>query len=60
MKDPILVAEGYALAKLMHKAANGVRIQSASLSMRIHIPLQILFAELEYQNQFRFCMNNVV
>jgi len=48
------------LQELKHEAANGVRIECPTIPMLIHVLLQILLTVLEYKNQLRFGVNDVV
>lgn len=60
MKDPILVAERSALQQLVHETPDGDRVQGATISMGIHILLQIAITELEDEDKLGLGVNNVV
>ena len=60
MEDSVFVAEGCALQKLVHEAAHGCRVKSATFAMRIHVLLEIPVAVLEDENQLGLGVDNVI
>lgn len=60
VEDPVFMAEGGALEQLVHKAANGGGIKSATIAMSIHILLEISFTVFEDQDEFCFGVYHVV
>jgi len=60
MKYSVLMTERNTFTELMHKATNGVRLESTALSVGIHIALEILFAEFENENEFLLSMDDIV
>ncbi len=60
VQDSILVAEGCSFEKLVHKTANGDWVESATVSVSVHILLEVPFTEFEDENEFGFCVYDVV
>lgn len=60
MQDAVLVTERGALQELIHEASNRGGIKGATVAVLIHIFLEILVTVLEYKNEFRLCVYDVV
>ena len=60
MEDAVFVAKGGALEELIHEAADGVGIQSAAVAVLVHVFLEILLAILEDEDEFCFCVDDIV
>lgn len=60
MKDLVLVTKRGPLQKLVHETPDGVGVKRATIAILVHVLLQILFAVLENENEFRLGVYNVV
>ena len=60
MEDAVLVTKRDALAKLVHKAANRVRLESTTLTVRVHVALEILLAKFKDEDKLELGVNDVV
>ena len=60
VQDTVLVAERSALQELVHETSNSGRVESATITVLIHVLLEILVTVLEYKNEFRLRVYNVV
>lgn len=60
MQYAVLMTESCPFEELKHEASDCGRIESTSLAVCVHVPLEILVAELKDENQFRFRMDNIV
>ena len=54
------MTKGGTLQQLEHETTDCVRVKCATVSMLIHILLEILLAIFKDQDQFRFCVYYVV
>lgn len=60
MQDTVLVAEGSASQELKHEAADGHRVECATVAVYIHVLLEITFAVLEDEDELCFGVNDIV
>jgi len=54
------MTECRALEQLKHETANGRWIERASITMLVHVLLEVLFAVLKDENKFGFGVDNIV
>lgn len=60
VKDPVLVAEGGALEKLIHEAPDCDGVEGAAIAVNIHVLLEVPFAKLEDEHELRLGVYHVV
>lgn len=60
VQDSVLVAEGRSLEQLEHEAADRDGVESASVSVYVHVPLQVRVHVLKDEHQLRLGVNDIV
>jgi len=60
VQDTVLVTERGTLQELIHETSNRRGVESAAVTVLIHVLLKILVTVLEYENEFCLCVYNVV
>ena len=60
MQNAVLVTERGTSQELVHEAANGHRIECATIAVRVHVLLEISFTVLEDEDQLGFCVDDIV
>lgn len=60
MQDLVFVAESSPFQQLKHEATNSIWVESAAISMLVHVFLEILLAVFENKDELCFCVNYVV
>ena len=60
VEDPVLVAEGGALQKLVHEAPDGYRVKGPTIAVHVYILLQIPLAVLEDEDQLGLGVYDIV
>ena len=60
MQNPILVAKRGALQKLVHEAPDSDRVEGTTVSMNIHVLLQVSLAVLEDKDKLCFGVDDIV
>lgn len=60
MENPVLMAEGNTFAQLMHKTSHCGQIESAALSVSVHVALEVLLAEFENKDKFLLGVDDIV
>ena len=60
MKYSILVAEGCAHEELVHEAPNGVGVEGTTITVCVHILLEITLTVLEDKDELGFRVDDVI
>jgi hypothetical protein len=60
VKYSILVAEGCTHEELVHEAPNGVGVEGTTITVGVHILLEIALAVLEDENEFGFRVDDII
>lgn len=54
------MAKGCAFEELVHEAADGFRVECTTYTVSVHVLLEILFTELEDEDEFSLGVDDVV
>jgi hypothetical protein len=60
MENSVLMAEGNTFAKLVHETPHSGQVESAALSVSVHVALEVLLAEFENEDEFLLGVDDIV
>ena len=60
VENSVLVAEGNTFTQLIHETPHSGQLESAALSVGVHVALEILLAEFENEDEFLLGVDNIV